>query len=63
MTKEEFIKEVTAGLVEPPQYFPYNVLMNLKGGIESIDDIIARGKRPSVLKNFKLYGKAWKPSY
>ncbi|MBL7721838.1 MAG: MBL fold metallo-hydrolase, partial [Chitinophagaceae bacterium] len=53
MTKEEFIKEVTAGLVEPPQYFPYNVLMNLKGGIESIDDIIARGKRPLSAKEFQ----------
>lgn len=53
MTKEEFIKEVTEGLVEPPQYFPYNVLMNLKGGIESIDDIIARGKRPLNVKEFQ----------
>ncbi len=53
MTKEEFIKEVTEGLVEPPQYFPYNVLMNLKGGIESIDDIIARGKRPLSVKEFQ----------
>ncbi|HMU45259.1 MAG TPA: MBL fold metallo-hydrolase [Chitinophagaceae bacterium] len=53
MTKEEFIKEVTEGLVEPPQYFPYNVLMNLKGGIESIDDIIAKGKRPLNSKEFQ----------
>ncbi|HRF18545.1 MAG TPA: rhodanese-like domain-containing protein, partial [Chitinophagaceae bacterium] len=53
MSKEEFIKEVTEGLVEPPQYFPYNVLMNLKGGIESIDDIIARGKRPLNVKEFQ----------
>ncbi len=53
MTKEEFIKEVTEGLVEPPQYFPYNVLMNLKGGIEGIDEIIARGKRPLSAKEFQ----------
>jgi glyoxylase-like metal-dependent hydrolase (beta-lactamase superfamily II)/rhodanese-related sulfurtransferase len=53
MTKEEFIKEVTDGLVEPPQYFPYNVLMNLKGGIDSIDDIISRGKRPLSAKEFQ----------
>lgn len=53
MTKEEFIKELTEGLVEPPQYFPYNVLMNLKGGIESIDDIIAKGKRPLTAKEFQ----------
>lgn len=53
MSKEQFIKELTDGLVEPPQYFPYNVLMNLKGGIESIDDIIAKGKRPLPAKEFQ----------
>jgi hydroxyacylglutathione hydrolase len=53
MTKEEFIKAVTDGLVEPPQYFPLNVLMNLKGGLESIDDIIAKGKHPLSAKEFQ----------
>lgn len=53
MTKEEFIKAVTEGLVEPPQYFPLNVLMNLKGGIDSIDEIIARGKRPLTAREFQ----------
>lgn len=53
MTKEEFIKEVTDGLVEPPQYFPYNVLMNLKGEMESIDEVIARGNRPLGLREFQ----------
>jgi glyoxylase-like metal-dependent hydrolase (beta-lactamase superfamily II)/rhodanese-related sulfurtransferase len=53
MTKEEFIKAVTDGLVEPPQYFPQNVLMNLKGGIKSIDDIIAKGNRPLPAKEFQ----------
>jgi len=42
MTKEEFIKEVTAGLPEPPQYFPENVKMN-REGYESIDDVLERG--------------------
>jgi rhodanese-related sulfurtransferase len=45
MTRDEFIEEVTAGLVEPPQYFP-NVIMNLKGGNASIDEIIKRGTTP-----------------
>ena len=53
MSKEEFIKAVTDGLVEPPQYFPLNVLMNLKGGMESIDEIIARGKRPLTAREFQ----------
>jgi len=42
MTKEEFIKEVTSGLTEPPQYFPENVKMN-RDGYESIDDVLERG--------------------
>ncbi|QCX37039.1 MBL fold metallo-hydrolase [Aureibaculum algae] len=42
MTKEEFVKEVTDGLLPPPQYFPLNVKMN-KEGYESIDDILSKG--------------------
>ena len=42
MTKEEFVKEVLTGLVEPPQYFPKAVMMN-KGVNTSYEDIIARG--------------------
>jgi len=53
MSKEEFIKAVTDGLVEPPQYFPFNVLLNLKGGMESIDDIIKRGKNPLSAREFE----------
>lgn len=42
MTKEEFIKEVTTGLMPPPAYFPLNVMMNKKG-YESIDTVLERG--------------------
>ncbi len=31
MDKETFIKEVTDGLVPPPDYFPLNVKMNKEG--------------------------------
>jgi len=44
MTREEFIKEVTEGLTEPPSYFPLNVLMNIKG-YESIDQVLERGQQ------------------
>lgn len=54
MTRPEFIKEVTEGLVAPPQYFPSNVLINLKGGIESIDDVVKRGTRALAPKEFQL---------
>jgi hydroxyacylglutathione hydrolase len=42
MTKEQFIKEVTDGLAQPPAYFPLNVMMN-KEGYESIDEVMERG--------------------
>ncbi|WP_431126468.1 MBL fold metallo-hydrolase [Flagellimonas flava] len=42
MTREEFIAEVTDGLLPPPQYFPLNVKMN-KEGYEDIDVVLERG--------------------
>ena len=42
MTRDEFIKEVTDGLLPPPQYFPLNVKMN-KEGYEDIDTVLKRG--------------------
>jgi glyoxylase-like metal-dependent hydrolase (beta-lactamase superfamily II)/rhodanese-related sulfurtransferase len=42
MTREEFIKEVTDGLLPPPGYFPLNVKMN-KEGYDSIDEVLQRG--------------------
>ncbi len=42
MTKEEFIKEVTDGLLPPPDYFPLNVRMN-KEGYDSIDTVLKSG--------------------
>ena len=52
MTREEFIKEVTTGLVTPPQYFPHNVRMN-KGINLGFDDIIERGTSPLDAHQFK----------
>lgn len=55
MSKAEFVKEVTTGLVDPPQYFPKNAVMN-KMGYDSIDDIRERGIRPLSVRAFKA---AW----
>ena len=41
MTKDEFIKEVLDGLLDPPKYFPDNVMLNKEGYSES-DEIINR---------------------
>lgn len=43
MTKEEFVKEVTDGLLPPPVYFPQNARMN-KEGYEAINTVLQRGQ-------------------
>jgi len=43
MSKEQFIEEVTDGLLPPPAYFPMNVKMN-KEGYEDIDEVLDRGE-------------------
>jgi hydroxyacylglutathione hydrolase len=52
MTKEEFIQEVTKGLLPPPQYFPLNVKMN-KEGYEDIAHVLERGSRALSPKAFE----------
>ena len=42
MTRDEFIKEVTDGLLPPPKYFPLNVKMN-REGYEDIKEVLQRG--------------------
>ena len=44
MTKAEFVKEVTNGLVPPPAYFSENVMMNIRG-YERIDTVLERGSQ------------------
>lgn len=52
MSKEEFIKEVTEGLLAPPSYFAENVKMN-KSGYESIDVVMKRGAKALSPKEFE----------
>ncbi len=56
MSKEEFISAITDGLVEPPQYFPANVIMNLTGIMEGIDAIMTKGNQPLSANAFEI---AW----
>ena len=53
MTKEEFVKEVTNGLLPPPQYFPLNVKMN-KEGYTDIDEILENGAKPLTPEDFEV---------
>ena len=41
MSKKEFIKEVTDGLLPPPEYFPLNVKMN-KEGYDDFNEVLER---------------------
>jgi hydroxyacylglutathione hydrolase len=53
MTKEEFVKEVTDGLMPPPAYFPLNVAMNKKG-YDSFDSVMERGLNALTPAEFEL---------
>lgn len=52
MTRDEFIAEVTDGLMPPPNYFPMNVKMN-KEGYEDIDVILERGTQALSVEAFE----------
>ena len=55
MSRAEFVKEVTEGLVDPPQYFPKNAVMN-KMGYESFDEVRDRALQALSVRAFKA---AW----
>lgn len=62
MSKEEFITAITDGLTEPPQYFPFNVVMNVTGDVDTIDQVLARGNVPLSPEAFESLQKttgAW----
>ncbi|WP_396600349.1 rhodanese-like domain-containing protein [Algibacter sp. R77976] len=42
MTKEEFVKEVLAGIAPPPQYFAKNAMMN-KSGYDAFESVLKQG--------------------
>ena len=53
MTKAEFVKEVTDGLMPPPAYFPLNVKLN-KEGYDSIDKILEKGQHALSPREFEI---------
>ncbi|MCB9235056.1 MAG: MBL fold metallo-hydrolase [Bacteroidia bacterium] len=52
MSREEFIKEVTDGLMPPPQYFPKNAMMN-KMGYDAFDSVLEKGTVPLDVDTFE----------
>ncbi|MEN8704216.1 MAG: rhodanese-like domain-containing protein [Polaribacter sp.] len=53
MTKAEFIKEVTDGLLPPPAYFPLNVKLN-KEGYKDITDVLETSTKPLSVEEFEF---------
>lgn len=51
-TKEEFIKQVTDGILPPPAYFFEDARIN-KNGYESIDEVMAENSKPLSVEAFK----------
>jgi glyoxylase-like metal-dependent hydrolase (beta-lactamase superfamily II)/rhodanese-related sulfurtransferase len=51
-SKKDFIKAVTDGINEPPQYFPINAMIN-KQGYETLDEVIQQGMNPLTIEDFK----------
>lgn len=52
MTREEFIQEVTEGILPPPQYFPKNARLN-REGYGAVDEVMKRGARPLSAAEFE----------
>lgn len=52
MTKEEFIAEVTDGLLPPPQYFAKNVMLN-KAATQGLDEVLKKGNIPLDVDTFE----------
>lgn len=52
MSKDEFIKEVTDGILPPPQYFAKNAMLN-KQGYEQVDEVIERGSQALSIADFE----------
>lgn len=52
MTKSEFIREVTEGLLPPPSYFPTNVAMN-REGYEDMDRVLDQGTKALTPEQFE----------
>jgi hydroxyacylglutathione hydrolase len=49
--KAQFVKELTEGILPPPQYFSKNAALN-KGGYDNYNDVMARGSHPLSAEEF-----------
>jgi hydroxyacylglutathione hydrolase len=52
VSRDAFIKELTEGMLPPPQYFPKNALMN-KTGYDSFEAVVERGLQQLSVEDVK----------
>lgn len=53
MSRAEFVKEVTDGIMPPPQYFPKNVMLN-RDGYAGLDEVKSHGLRALNAQEFEF---------
>jgi len=56
ISKQEFIKELTTGILPPPQYFAKNASLN-KEGYHSFDEVMQKGNKPLSINDFEAHIK------
>lgn len=52
VSREDFIREVTTGILPAPNYFPKNAALN-KSGYSSYDGVVEKGNNPLIPENFE----------
>ncbi len=52
MTKEEFVRTVTEGIMPPPQYFAKNAMLNMKG-YDEVAEVVAKGTKLLSIEEFE----------
>lgn len=57
ISKQEFIKELTTGILPPPQYFAKNAELNKKG-YDAFDAVMQKGNKALSVQEFKELDKA-----
>ncbi|HEX7413276.1 MAG TPA: MBL fold metallo-hydrolase [Bacteroidia bacterium] len=56
ISKQEFIKELTTGILSPPQYFAKNAALN-KDGYHSFDEVMQKGNKSLSVNEFEQHIK------
>jgi rhodanese-related sulfurtransferase len=60
ITKQQFIKELTEGILPPPQYFAKNAALN-KSGYQDYNEVMARGAKALGISEFEKAMNEQKP--